>query len=293
MSTRPSGLGRGLGSLIPAGRKSDNNIGLIDPTIKEVIESHERINQLPLEKIFPNPHQPRQSFDAQALEELAESIREHGIIQPLVATKQGDGYELIAGERRLKAAKIAGLKNLPVIVREVSEQKKMELALIENLQREDLNPLEVAMAYKKLEDEFNLTRAELAKKVGKSQSAISNNLRLLNLRDEVKQAIVDGRVSETHARSLAGLPFEEQLSGLNNILENKLSVHEAERAAREVVARKQIRKTSFDPEVRQMEEDIATALGTKVEIRRHGGVGQITIKFFSNEELKEIIQKIS
>ncbi|MFA6228202.1 MAG: ParB/RepB/Spo0J family partition protein [Patescibacteria group bacterium] len=293
MSTRPSGLGRGLGSLIPAGKKIDNNIGLIDPTIKEVIESHERINQLLVEKILPNPHQPRQSFDVDALNDLAESIREHGIIQPLIVTKKGDDYELIAGERRLKAAKLAGLKTVPSIIREVSEQKKMELALIENLQREDLNSLEVAMAYKKLEDEFNLSRVELAKKVGKSTSAVANSLRLLNLIPEVKEAIVDGRLSEGHARTLAGLPQDEQFDGLQRILENKMSVREAERAAKVIVVKRNLRKISFDPEAKQMEEDVASALGTKVEIRRHGGVGQITIKFFSNEELRSLVNKIS
>ncbi|MFA5124552.1 MAG: ParB/RepB/Spo0J family partition protein [Patescibacteria group bacterium] len=293
MSTRPSGLGRGLGSLIPAGKKSDSNIGLIDPTIKEVIESHERINQLPVEKILPNPHQPRQSFDAEALEGLAESIREHGIIQPLIVTKRGEDYELIAGERRLKAGKLAGLRTVPAIIREVSEQKKMELALIENLQREDLNSLEVAMAYKKLEDEFNLSRAELAKKVGKSTSSVANSLRLLNLIPEVKEAIVDGRLSEGHARTLAGLPQDEQFDGLQRILENKMSVREAEKAAKVIVVKRNLRKVSFDPETKQMEEDLASALGTKIEIRRHGGVGQITIKFFSNEELRSIVNKIS
>ena len=293
MSTRPSGLGRGLGSLIPTGKRSDPGIGLVDPVIKEVIESHEKINQLPVEKILPNPHQPRQSFDVASLSDLSESIKEHGIIQPLIVSKRGDGYELIAGERRLRAAKMAGIKTVPAIIREISEQKKMELALIENLQREDLNPLEVALAYKKLEDEFNLTRAELAKKVGKSQSAVANNLRLLNLRDEVKEAIVDGRISETHARTLAGLPEDEQLTGLNRIIENKLSVHEAEKAAKDVVVKRHLRKVSFDPEVRQMEEDVAASLGTKVEIKRHGGAGQIIVKFFSNEELRKIVNKLS
>ncbi|MFA6593674.1 MAG: ParB/RepB/Spo0J family partition protein [Candidatus Buchananbacteria bacterium] len=291
--SRPSGLGRGLGSLIPTGKKADANIGLIDPTIKEVIESHERINQLPVEKILPNPHQPRQSFDLDALNDLAESIKEHGIIQPLIVTKRGDNYELIAGERRLKSAKLAGFKTVPAIIREVSEQKKMELALIENLQREDLNSLEVAMAYKKLEDEFNLSRADLAKKVGKSVSSVANILRLLNLIPEVKEAIVDGRLSEGHARTLAGLPQDEQSDGLKRILENKMSVREAEKAAKVIVVKRNLRKVSFDPEVRQMEESLASALGTKVEIRRHGGAGQIAIKFFSNEELRDIIKKIS
>jgi len=292
MAPHPTGLGRGLNSLIPSRKPAAAYV--TDPKLHEVIESHERISQLPVEAVFPNPHQRRQVFDAAALEGLAESIREHGVIQPIVVTKKGsDAYELIAGERRLKASKIAGLKTIPAVVRELSEQKKMEFALIENLQREDLNPLEIAIAYQKLEDEFNLSHQELAAKVGKSQSVIINHLRMLNLRDEVKEAILAGKLSEGHARTLAGLPYEDQLSGMERIIAGKMTVREAEKAAKDVVVKKHIRKVSFDPEARAMEDRIAAALGTKVEVRRHGGVGQITIKFFSNEELNSIADRIS
>jgi len=288
----PSGLGRGLNSLIPSRKPSTAYV--TDPKLHEAIEGHDRISQLPVDNIFPNPHQPRQVFDIAALEGLAESIKEHGIIQPIVVTKKDDdSYELIAGERRLKASKMAGLKTIPGIIRDLSEQKKMEFALIENLQREDLNALEIAIAYQKLEDEFNLSHAELAKKVGKSVSVIINHLRMLNLRDEVKEAILAGKLTEGHARTLAGLPYEDQLIGMENIISGKMTVREAEKAAKDVVVRKHLRTAKFDPEARAMEDRIAAALGTKVEVRRHGGVGQITIKFFSNEELNSIADKIS
>lgn len=288
----PSGLGRGLNSLIPSRKPATAFV--TDPKLHEAIEGHDRISQLPVDSIVPNPHQPRQVFDMEALEGLAESIAEHGVIQPIVVTKKGDNsYELIAGERRLKAAKIAGLKTIPGIVRDLSEQKKMEFALIENLQREDLNALEVAIAYQKLEDEFNLSHAEVAKKVGKSVSVIINHLRMLNLRDEVKEAILAGKLTEGHARTLAGLPYEDQLEGMERIISGKMTVREAEKAAKDVVVRKNLRPTKFDPEARAIEDRIAASLGTKVEVRRHGGVGQITIKFFSNEELNSIADKIS
>lgn len=292
MPSHPLGLGRGLNSLIPS--KKTSAAFVTDPKLHEAIESHERISQLPADSISPNPHQPRRVFDPAALEELAESIKDYGVIQPIIVTKKaGDAYELIAGERRLRATKLAGLKTIPAIIRDLSEQKKMEFALIENLQREDLNPLEVAIAYQKLEDEFNLTHDELAKKVGKSKSVIVNYLRMLNLRDEVKEAILAGKLTEGHARTLAGLPYEDQLEGMERIIAGKMTVHEAEIAAKDVVVRKNIRTVRFDPELRAMEKQVAAALGTKVEIRRHGGAGQITIKFFSNDELASIVDKIA
>lgn len=298
MSSRPSGLGRGLGSLIPNKKPSDvmsSSLAVPESSpLHDVLDTDERIVQLPVGQIIPSPHQPRQVFAEEALNELADSLKEHGLIQPIVVSKKStDVYELIAGERRLKAAKLAGFKTIAAIVRDFDEQKKMELALIENLQREDLNALEVAMAYKKLEDEFNLSRQELAKKVGKSFSAVNNFIRLLTLRDEVKLAIMEGKLSEGHARTLAGLPIEDQLEGMRRIIEGKLSVREAEKASKEVVVKKHLRNVKFDPEIKEMENEVAAALGTKVEIRRHGGSGQITIKFFSNEELHEILRKIT
>jgi len=288
---QPSGLGRGLGSLIPTKKLSTNFV--TDAKLSEVMES-ERISQLPVEKISPNPHQPRQNFGAESLSGLAESIREHGILQPLIVTKKDfDGYELVAGERRLKAAKMAGFKTVPAVIRALNDQKKMELALVENLQRQDLNPLEMAMAYKKLIDEFNFSPEEVARKIGRSVSFVTNYVRLLDLRDEVKEAIAAGKLTEGHARTLVDLPYDDQLVAMKKIVEGKFTVREAERQRREITDRKKLRPTKFDPEVHAIENDLSAALGTKVEIRRHGGVGQITIKFFSNEELRRIVEEIS
>jgi len=295
MTTRASGLGRGLSSLIPGRKITDiaSSAMMADGEVAEFLNSNEKIWELPINRITPNPHQPRQQFKEAELADLGESIKEHGIIQPLIVSKEGNDWQLIAGERRLRAGKLIGLKTVPAIVRGLTEQKKMEIALIENLQRENLNPLETAAAYRKLLDEFNLDLGGVAKKVGKSISAVSNFMRLLNLHDEVKEAIWQGRLTEGHARTLAGLPLEDQVDGMKNILENKMTVREAEKAAKEVVIKKKIRNLSHDPEIREMENQLASVLGTKVEIRRHGGVGQITIKFFSNGELVEIFRKIS
>lgn len=292
MSQRPSGLGRGLGSLIPSKKPIADFVS--DPVLHEVIDSGDSINHIKVEQISPNPHQPRQKFDDEALKDLAESISEHGIIQPLVVTKNGfEKYELIAGERRLRAAKLAGLKTVPAIIREMSEQKKMEVALIENLQREDLNALETAIAYKKLEDEFNLSREELSKRVGKSISAVANSLRLLNLRDEVKEAIMEGQLTEGHARALAGLPYEDQLSAMRQIIDNKFTVREAEQVRKRTIGGKApLPAKKSNPEIKAMEDELAANLGTKVEIKNMGGSGTITIKYFSNGELREIVDKI-
>ncbi len=293
-----SGLGRGLGSLIPSKKNNDNSdivkSHFKDDDFSQIISGDdERISQLSVNNIFPSPHQPRISFDEKTLNDLAESIKEHGVIQPIIVCQKGNNnYELIAGERRLKASKLAGMEKIPSIIRNFDEQKKMELALIENLQREDLNALEVAMAYRKLVDEFNLSHKELSRKVGKSEPAVVNTLRLLNLRDEVKEAIVDGRLTAGHARALAGLSFEDQLEGMENILKKKMTVREAEFATQQLVAKKNIRPNRFDPEAKDFENQIAEKLGTKIEVRRHGQRGQITIKFFSNEELLEIVNKI-
>ncbi len=295
MVNRTSGLGRGLGSLIPNKKTGPTDLpaALAESPFVESLDSKEKIWELPVEKIIPNPHQPRKQFDDDSLNELAESIREHGVIQPIIVSKDGDGWQLVAGERRLRASKLAGSKTIPAIVRGFSEQKKMEIALLENLQRENLNPLEIAWAYRKLIDEFSLTNEQLAKKAGKSSSVINNYLRMLGLREEVQEAILAGKLTEGHARTLAGLPYEDQLEGMKRIIENRMTVREAEASARAVVAAKKIRTSKvFDPELKDFEDRLAAALGTKVEVRRHGGVGQITIKFFSNGELRDIVGKI-
>jgi ParB family chromosome partitioning protein len=289
---KTSGLGRGLGSLIP-NKKLRVSVDSPIITSDDLLDSKEKIWELPVGNIVPNPHQPRQDFDALGLSDLEESIKEHGIIQPLIVTKIGDGsWQLIAGERRLRAAKSLGLKTVPAIVRDLNEQKKLELALIENLQRKNLNALEVASAYQKLMDQFNLSLADLSRKVGKSVQAISNTIRILNVHGQVKEAIISGKIFEGHARVLAGLPEEDQLELLDRIINQKWNVREAEKGGREVVVKKHLRKLAFDPEVKAKEEELQKVLGTKVDIKKFGPTGQIIIKFFSEEELNEIYKKI-
>ncbi|KKR28254.1 MAG: parB-like protein partition protein [candidate division CPR2 bacterium GW2011_GWD1_39_7] len=204
------GLGRGLESLIPTTGQIEKTIGL----------KPSDINEVPIEKVVANPNQPRYTFDEDALSELAESIKTHGIIQPLIATKNGDKYELIAGERRLRAAKIANFKTVPIIVRTYDEQQKLEIAIIENIQRHNLNPLEEAMAFQRLQDDFNLTQEEVSKKMGKSRSAVANTLRLLNLPVEIKRGLVDGKITEGHARAILSVDDPQKRMDLyNQILE--------------------------------------------------------------------------
>jgi len=288
-------LGRGLSSLIP-NKKAKDFLTIDEPeakAISSVLDGEERILQIPVENISPNPHQPRQEFQEESLNELVESIKEYGIIQPLIITKiKENDYQLIAGERRWRAAKMLNLKTVPAIVRDLSEQRKMEIALIENLHRKDLNPLEIAAAYQKLIDEFNLSQEELARKVGKSRPAVANTLRILSVEEEVKEAIRSGKITEGHARVLAGLPSSDQLELLDKILNEKLNVRAVEKAGKEIVVKKHIRKVSFDPDLKAKEEELSRALGTKVEITKSGGAGQIVIKYFSPEELNEIVEKI-
>ncbi len=285
-----TGLGRGLGSLIP--QKRPTIMASANVIVEELLDKKEQVTAIDVERITPNPHQPRTHFDTENLKDLIESIREHGIIQPLIVTEHGDDWQLIAGERRWRSAKLLGLKTVPAIVREFSEQKKMEVALIENLQRANLNPYEVALAYQKLVDEFNLTQDQLAKRVGKSRSAVANNLRLLTLSEEVIEALKKSEITESHARVLAGLPEKEQLELLKKISSTNLSVHDTEIEGKKVTSNKKLRKTSFNPEIRAREEEMQSALGTKVEVKKKGHAGQILISFYSDEEMDELIRRI-
>ncbi len=285
---KTSGLGRGLDSLIPQKSKI---LQADEPTSQS--GDKEKISEIPVENIFPNPNQPRQNFDQASLDELADSIKEHGIIQPLILVRMNDReFQIVAGERRWRAAKSAGLKTVPAVVRDVNEQKKLELALIENIQRKNLNPLEAALAYRKLMEEFNLNQGELAKRLGKDQSAISNTMRILNTIPQVKEAVMADRISEGHARVLAGLPEEDQINVLNQILAEKWNVRQTEKAGRGIVMKKQLRKIPSDPEARAKEEELQDYFGTKVDVRKIGGAGQIVIKFFSNEEYQDILKKL-
>lgn len=288
-------LGRGLDSLIPqkVNKKISSDSGeamavdIVSPKDKD------KILRLNPDNIKINSMQPRQNFNDSSIEELSKSIERHGIIQPLVVINSDDGYELIAGERRLRAAKKLGLKEVPAIVREAGEQEKLEVALIENLQRESLNPIETAIAYQKLIDEFNLTQEDVAKKVSKSRPVITNSLRLLNLSPEIQEALVLEKISEGHAKFLAGLESEKkQKILLRKIINQNLTVQETNNEVRRMGGTKKAR-IKINYQDKDKEFALREFFGTKVEIKRKGKGGQIIINFFSDDELEEIIKKIS
>ena len=259
-----------------------------------------------VEKVKPNPFQPRHEFDQDRLRDLAESIRMYGVLQPLVVTRtevvKEDGglateYELISGERRLRASKLAGLSQVPVIIRSSHEDArvKLELAIIENLQREDLNPVDRARAFQRLVDEFNFKHIQIAEKVGKSREYVSNSLRLLTLPEDILNALGEGKISEGHARPLMMLvdrPAEQSVL-FREIMLKKLTVREAEAIARKI-AYDRVRKKerAFDPEIVELEEKLTESLGTRVHIERKDNGGQLTIDFFSNEDLRSILQLV-
>lgn len=277
--TTSAPLGRGLGSLIPnrAGQDAGN------------VPHPQRLS---VDRIRVNPRQPRSTITHAGLEELVESVREHGILQPLVVTPKGRDFELIAGERRFQAAKIIGLKTIPVVIRDATEQEQLELALVENLQRQDLNPLEESAAYQQLVDEFNLTQEQVAKRVGKSRSYVANTLRLQSLPDEVKKAILDGKLTEGHAKVLLSLHSrEEQLTVLAQILRQGLTVRASEALATRHGAARKAPPAGKDPQLASDEDALRRALGTKVSIQRSGAGGKVIIEFYSREELQHFIER--
>jgi len=250
-----------------------------------------------LSSIDANPWQPRQEFGAEELDGLAQSIKEHGILQPLVVTEQPSGrYQLIAGERRFRAAKQAGLTKVFVIVRQADEQERLSLALIENIQRKDLNPIERAEAFKRLMEEFKLTQAQVAEKVGKTRPSIANALRLLDMPQKIQDAIRAGQLSEGHAKVIAGLPEASQLKFFERLLQGNFSVRETERAVRKLRQKNQAAANGAADD----EDDILDhyrgllegELATKVEIDDKDGTGELTIHFYSEEELQRVVKKI-
>ena len=277
---RRSGLGRGLGALIPETEQPTGGVA-----------------HVPVLAITPNPLQPRTVVDPEALTELAASIREHGLIQPLIVTQQGpDRYQLIAGERRWQAARMAGLAQVPVIVKEATPQQALEIALVENIQRADLNPLEEAVAFRQLVDEFDLTQEQVAERVGKSRVSVTNTLRLLRLPAAVKQALLDGTIREGHARTLLALPTKEaQVAALKTVITKGLSVRQTEELVRRLMAEPEPPKPAepVSPEVQALEEDFRETLGTKVSLfRGRKGRGRLVIHFFSEEELQALYDVI-
>ncbi len=277
------GLGKGLEALIPGGVDSES--------------SQATQQYIPIQQIIPNPSQPRQEMGEESLQELADSIREHGILQPLILTKeaQDDHYVLIAGERRLRAAKLAGLASVPAIVRQASDLERLELALTENIQRENLNALESAEAYQKLNDEFGLSHDEIASRVGKSRTTITNTIRLLKLPELARRAIRSGKISEGHGRSLLGLASEKaMLSALQTVLSHDLNVRQTEELIRKLSGEKpekSEKRSSINPEVKDMENRLRSILGTKVTLKHGRKGGTLLIHFYSDEELDTLIER--
>ncbi|MEW6408033.1 MAG: ParB/RepB/Spo0J family partition protein [Patescibacteria group bacterium] len=288
-----SRLGRGLEALIS---KSFTVKKIQETSLQQLPQTSQGgIVEVELEKIKTNPHQPRKNFDQIKLEELAESIRRHGILQPLLVSKKQDGqYELLVGERRFLAAKTAGLAKIPVIIKDVTSQQKIELALVENIQRHDLNSLEQAQAFKKLAEEFGLTQEEIAKKVGKSRPEVANILRLLTLPAEIQKAISDEKITFGHAKAILGIEDgKKQLEMLSQIINYRLPVSETENQARKIKVRGHIRGGKKSQEIEQLEEQLQQILGTKVNIKKRGQKGQIAIEFYSQEELYNLVNKIA
>ena len=251
--------------------------------------------EIPLEKIVPNRHQPRTSFPQDGLQELAASIRAHGVLQPIVVSRSDDGYELVAGHRRVLASRLAGLTTIPAVIREeVSD--RLELALVENLQRADLNAIETARAYKLLMETYDLTQDQLAERVGKSRSAVANTLRALAAPQLLQDAVVEGKISEGHLRALLPLPLSEAIAALGEILAKGLSVREAEALARKMVhptgrpVRSRARLRGDDPDVAHLAAELRSALGTKVEIVRGRKGGRIAIDYYSAEDFERLYE---
>jgi ParB family transcriptional regulator, chromosome partitioning protein len=276
---KTGGLGRGLASLIP--QRSGG-----DPPAT-----------IPIEHIRHNPYQPRQSADVAALESLAASIRTHGVLQPIVVIATFEGYQLIAGERRLRAAQMAGLDRIPAIVRDASEQDQLELALVENLQRTDLNPIEEALAYRRLIDEFGLDQDGVGQRVGKARSSVANTLRLLELAEPVRSALAGGQISEGHARAIAGLEERSgQVTVLEAVVSGGLSVRQTEelvRRLKELTPGSATRERRSDPDLERLEADLRDLLGTKVTLTSTRRGGRITIEYYGAEDLERLMGRLT
>lgn len=275
-------LGRGLNALIP--------------TPLDAPVAAAGVQTVPIAAIQPNPHQPRTFMDAEKLAELAASIQEHGLIQPLIVTQSGAQYTLIAGERRWRAARQAGLAELPVIIKEATPQEMLELALIENIQRADLNPLEEAHAYQQLMEEFGLIQEEVAKRVGKGRSTVANLVRLLKLPPNIQQAVANGQISGAHGRALLPLPTPEaQTAAMNQIIKHNLSVRQAEALVTKLLAEQKPApkaRPSLPPELADLQRQFADSLGTRVNIEKSGRGGRVVIHYYNDEDLQAIYEAI-
>ncbi len=284
MAKRPA-LGKGIGALISsAGKQAGGDSA-----------GASRYFLCPIEELKPHGRQPRKTFDDAKMAELVASIREKGVIQPLVVRQQGDHYQIIAGERRWRAAQKAGLKEVPVVIQDVSEDWALEMALIENIQREDLNPIEEAEAYRHLMDSFDLSQEEVAKRVGRERSTVANMLRLLKLPGKVRSDVIAGELSMGHARALLGLEDEEDiLEARDQVVARKLSVRECEALVKKIKnfgqpSRSKSEPAPVDPELKRLEEELKRTLGTQVRILPRGKGGKVEISYFSAEELERIL----
>lgn len=317
MATRKKGgLGKGIDALIaPSVKKEADKEKIVEKVVEKVVEKPvekiiEKVVEKPvdvrmkIDEIEPNRMQPRKKFDEDALQELAESIKQYGLIQPIVVKKNNDYYEIVVGERRWRAARIAGLKEVPVIIKEYDNKESMEIAIVENLQREDLNPIEEAEAYRRLIDEFGLKQDEAAQKVSKSRTAVTNALRLLKLDERVQKMVIDDMISGGHARALLAIEDKEEQYGMAmTVFDNKMSVRETERLVRDYL--KKLEEKDSDEKTKkkdfsqmetiygQLEERMKSIIGTKVAIRsRNYKKGKIEIEYYSNDELERIIDLI-
>jgi len=276
-SERHSALGRGLTALIPQRAQ------------------HAATTDIPIDRIRPNPRQPRQRMDPGQLDELAASIREHGVLQPILVTETLDGYQLVAGERRFRASQQAGLERIPAVIRQLADRDQLELALVENLQRADLGAMEEAHAFHALVEEFGLTHDTIARRVGRAKSTITNTLRLLVLDPEVQAAIADGRLTEGHARAIGGLSPSQQAHVARTVVDQGFNVRQTEelvRRLREPKAAATAVKRLPDPDLERVEEDLRRRLGTKVTLARSRKGGRIIIEFYSDEELGQLYDRL-
>lgn len=297
MAVKKKGLGKGLDSLIPDNKGSKSSVES-EPHPKDEEEQNSGEQMMKINMVEPNREQPRKKFEEDALLELADSIKQFGILQPLLVRKRKDYYEIIAGERRWRAAKMAGVKEVPVIIKEFSEQEVVEIGLIENIQRENLNPIEEAMAFKRLLEEFNLKQDEVAERVSKSRAAVTNSIRLLKLSDEVQQMVIDDMISTGHARTLLAVEDkDEQYNLAQRIFDEKLSVRDVEKLVKnlhkpEKISKKTDNKT-MEVIYQDIEEKLKQRLSTKVTVTSKGeGAGKIEIEFYNNEDLDRILDMI-
>lgn len=287
------GLGKGLDSLIPNTIGGNSTAKKNTDSKGKVIENQETL--VKITKVEPNRDQPRKNFDEDALLELSDSIKQFGLLQPILVQDRKDYYEIIAGERRWRAAKLAGMKEVPVIVKNLTDQEIVEISLIENIQREDLNPIEEAQAYKRLLNEFNLKQDEVAERVSKSRTAVTNSMRLLKLSDEVQQMVIDEMISTGHARALLSIEDKEQQYAIaQKIFDEKLSVRDVEKLVKNLNKPEKPKKAeNKDLTVfyQQIEDNLKESLSTKVSISSKGnGAGKIEIEFFSNEDLDRLLE---